>query len=106
VATLIRISTAGVRTSGGGAASLRTADNIKVLLMRGKLFRSKGQGIAGCGRKMRVPVPNDFNRGTGTITNCRIVDREIMSQMGNLNIESKNKPSKKKVKRNLVKRKL
>ena len=59
-------------------------DNIKVLLMRGKAYKSKGQGIAG-GRKMHLPAI-EAPRGTGTITNRGIVDREIMEKMGKLNI--------------------
>ena len=64
-------------------------DNIKVLLMRGKAYKSKGQGIGGVGRKMHWPVHNDFTRGTGTITNRGIVDRAISEQMGKLNIGGK-----------------
>ena len=41
-------------------------DNIKVLLMRGKADKSKGQGVGGLGRKMHLSVHNDFPRGTGT----------------------------------------
>jgi hypothetical protein len=52
-------------------------DNIKVLLMRGKAYKSKGQGIAG-GRKMHLPAI-EAPRGTGTITNRGIVDRETMA---------------------------
>ena len=62
-------------------------DNIKVLLMRGKTYKSKGQGIAG-GRKMHLPAI-EAPRGTGTITNRGIVDREIMEKMGNFNIVGK-----------------
>ena len=62
-------------------------DNIKVLLMRGKAYKSKGQGITG-GRKMHLP-PIEAPRGTGTITNRGIVDREIMEKMGNFNIVGK-----------------
>ena len=61
-------------------------DNIKVLLMRGKAYKSKGQGIAS-GRKMHLSVLAPT--GTGTITNRGIVDREIASQMGKLNIGGK-----------------
>ena len=49
-------------------------DNIKVLLMRGKAYKSKGQGIAG-GRKMHLPAI-EAPRGTGTITHRAIVDRQ------------------------------
>ena len=59
-------------------------DNIKVLLMRGKAYKSKGQGIAG-GRKMHLPAI-EAPRGTGTITNRGVVDRAISEQMGKLNI--------------------
>ena len=62
-------------------------DNIKVLLMRGKAYKSKGQGIGG-GRKMHLPAI-ETPRGTGTITNRGIVDREIMEKMGNFNIVGK-----------------
>ena len=63
-------------------------DNIKVLLMRGKAYKSKGQGIGGLGRKMHLPAI-ETPRGTGTITNRGIVDREIMEKMGNFNIVGK-----------------
>lgn len=62
-------------------------DNIKVLLMRGKAYKSKGQGIGG-GRKMHLPAI-EAPRGTGTITNRGIVDRETMARLGNLNIGGK-----------------
>ena len=62
-------------------------DNIKVLLMRGKAYKSKGQGIAG-GRKMHLPE-YEAPRGTGTITNRGVVDRAISEQMGKLNIGGK-----------------
>ena len=62
-------------------------DNIKVLLMRGKAYKSKGQGIAG-GRKMHLPAI-EVPRGTGTITNRGVVDRAISEQMGKLNIGGK-----------------
>jgi hypothetical protein len=62
-------------------------DNIKVLLMRGKAYKSKGQGIAG-GRKMHLPAI-EAPRGAGTITNRGIVDRETMERLGNLNIGGK-----------------
>ena len=62
-------------------------DNIKVLLMRGKAYKSKGQGIAG-GRKMHLPAI-ETPRGAGTITNRGIVDRAISEQMGKLNIGGK-----------------
>jgi len=62
-------------------------DNIKVLLMRGKAYKSKGQGIAG-GRKMHLPAI-EAPRGTGTITNRGVVDRAISEQMGKLNIGGK-----------------
>jgi hypothetical protein len=48
-------------------------DNIKVLLMRGKAYKSKGQGIAGLGRKMHLPAI-EAPRGTGTITNRGVVE--------------------------------
>jgi len=63
-------------------------DNIKVLLMRGKAYKSKGQGIGGLGRKMHLPA-YEAPRGTGTITNRGIVDRAISEQMGKLNIGGK-----------------
>jgi hypothetical protein len=63
-------------------------DNIKVLLMRGKAYKSKGQGIGGLGRKMHLPA-YDAPRGTGTVTNRGIVDRAISEQMGKLNIGGK-----------------
>jgi len=71
-------------------------DNIKVLLMRGKAYKSKGQGIAG--RKMYLPTI-EVPRGTGTITHRGIVDRAISEQMGKLNIGGKvNKTSNKQFK--------
>ena len=70
-------------------------DNIKVLLMRGKAYKSKGQGIGGLGRKMHLPA-YDAPRGTGTVRNRGIVDREIMAQMGKLNIGGKVKKGSKK----------
>lgn len=63
-------------------------DNIKVLLMRGKAYKSKGQGVGGLGRKMHLPAI-EGPRGTGTITNKGIVDRAISEQMGKLNIGGK-----------------
>ena len=63
-------------------------DNIKVLLMRGKAYKSKGQGIGGLGRKMHLPAI-EVPRGTGTITNRGVVDRAISEQMGKLNIGGK-----------------
>jgi hypothetical protein len=63
-------------------------DNIKVLLMRGKAYKSKGQGIGGLGKKLHLPG-NEAPRGTGTITNRGIVDRETMARLGNLNIGGK-----------------
>jgi len=63
-------------------------DNIKVLLMRGKAYKSKGQGIGGLGKKMHLPA-YEAPRGTGTITNRGIVDRAISEQMGKLNIGGK-----------------
>lgn len=63
-------------------------DNIKVLLMRGKAYKSKGQGIGGLGRKMHLPA-YEVPRGTGTVTNRGIVDRAISEQMGKLNIGGK-----------------
>ena len=60
-------------------------DNIKVLLMRVKAYKSKGQGIAG-GRKMHLPAI-EAPRGTGTITHRAIVDRQnIEDNMRKLNI--------------------
>ena len=60
-------------------------DNIKVLLMRGKAYKSKGQVIAG-GRKMHLPAI-EAPRGTGTITHRAIVDRQnIEDNMRKLNI--------------------
>jgi hypothetical protein len=72
-------------------------DNIKVLLMRGKAYKSKGQGIVGLGRKMHLPAI-EAPRGTGTITNRGIVDRAhsedyARAQMGKLNIGGKVKKS-------------
>ena len=61
-------------------------DNIKVLLMRGKAYKSKGQGIAG--RKMYLPAIS-APRGTGTITHRGIVDRAINEEMSKLNIGGK-----------------
>ena len=68
-------------------------DNIKVLLMRGKAYKSKGQGVGGLGRKMHLPAI-EAPRGTGTITNRGIVDRANLedyarAQMGKLNIGGK-----------------
>ena len=63
-------------------------DNIKVLLMRGKAYKSKGQGVGGLGRKMHLPGI-EAPRGTGTITNRGVVDRAISEQMGKLNIGGK-----------------
>ena len=63
-------------------------DNIKVLLMRGKAYKSKGQGIGGLGKKLHLPAYEE-PRGTGTITNRGIVDRETMARLGNLNIGGK-----------------
>lgn len=75
-------------------------DNIKVLLMRGKAYKSKGQGIGGLGRKMHLPA-YEAPRGTGTITNRGIVDRANLedyarAQLGKLNIGGKVKKSSKK----------
>ena len=63
-------------------------DNIKVLLMRGKAYKSKGQVIGGLGKKLHLPA-YEAPRGTGTITNRGIVDREPMARLGNLNIGGK-----------------
>ena len=68
-------------------------DNIKVLLMRGKAYKSKGQGIGWLGRKMHLPAI-EAPRGTGTITNRGIVDRANLedyarAQIGKLNIGGK-----------------
>lgn len=62
-------------------------DNIKVLLMRGKAYKSKGQGIS-IGRKMHLPAIS-APTGTGTITNRGIIDRAISEQMDKLNIGGK-----------------
>ena len=60
-------------------------DNIKVLLMRGKAYKSKGQGVGGLGRKMHLPAI-EAPRGTGTITHRAIVDRQnIEDNMRKLN---------------------
>ena len=67
-------------------------DNIKVLLMRGKAFKSKGQGVA-LGRKMHLPAIEE-PRLAGTITNRGIVDRQnIEDSIRNLNIGGKVKKS-------------
>jgi len=67
-------------------------DNIKVLLMRGKAYKSKGQGVAG-GRKMHLPAIA-APRLTGTIRDRAIVDRQnIEDNMRNLNIGGKVKKS-------------
>jgi hypothetical protein len=64
-------------------------DNIKVLLMRGKAYKSKGQGVGGLGRKMHLPAI-EAPRGTGTITHRATVDRQnIEDNMRNLNIGGK-----------------
>jgi|LauGreSuBDMM15SN_2_FD.fasta_scaffold2006347_1 hypothetical protein len=63
-------------------------DNIKVLLMRGKAYKNKGRGIGGLNGKFNLPAI-EAPRGTGTITNRGIVDREIMEKMGNFNIVGK-----------------
>jgi hypothetical protein len=56
--------------------------NLKQLLMRGKMFKLKGQGISGVGiPQMQI---KDY-RGTGTISHRAAVDRAINS-MNNLNI--------------------
>ena len=68
-------------------------DNIKVLLMRGKAYKSKGQGVAG-GRKMHLPAIA-APRLTGTIRDRAIVDRAISEQMGKLNIGGKVKKASK-----------
>ncbi len=56
--------------------------------MRGKAYKSKGQGVGGLGRKMHLPAI-EAPRGTGTITNRGVVDRAISEQMGKLNIGGK-----------------
>ena len=73
-------------------------DNIKVLLMRGKAYKSKGQGVS-IGRKMHLPAI-EAPRGTGTIRHRAIVDRQnIEDNMRNLNIGGKvNKTSNKQFK--------
>jgi hypothetical protein len=54
--------------------------------MRGKAYKSKGQGIGGLGRKMHLPAI-EAPRGTGTITHRAIVDRQnIEDNMRKLNI--------------------
>ena len=63
-------------------------DNIKVLLMRGKAYKNKGRVIGGLNGKFNLPAI-EAPRGTGTITNRGIVDREIMEKMGNFNIVGK-----------------
>ena len=63
-------------------------DNIKVLLIRGKAYKNKGRGIGGLNGKFNLPAI-EAPRGTGTITNRGIVDREIMEKMGNFNIVGK-----------------
>jgi hypothetical protein len=63
-------------------------DNIKVLLIRGKAYKNKGRGIGGLNGKFNLPAI-EVPRGTGTITNRGIVDREIMEKMGNFNIVGK-----------------
>jgi hypothetical protein len=61
-------------------------DNIKVLLMRGKAFKNKGQGIGGLNGKFNLPEMTP-PRLTGTITNRGIVDRQnIEDNMRKLNI--------------------
>jgi hypothetical protein len=56
--------------------------NLKQLLMRGQMFKLKGQGISGVGiPQMQI---KDY-RGTGTISHRAAVDRAINS-MNNLNI--------------------
>ena len=56
--------------------------NLKQLLMRGQMFKSKGQGISGVGLpQMQI---KDY-RGTGTISHRAIVDR-AENAMNNLNI--------------------
>jgi hypothetical protein len=75
-------------------------DNIKALLIRGKAYKSKGQGIGGLGGKMHLPAI-EAPRGTGTITNRGIVDRETMAQLGNLNIGGKVKKASNKQFRSL-----
>jgi hypothetical protein len=56
--------------------------SLKQLLMRGQMFKSKGQGISGVGLpQMQI---KDY-RGTGTISHRAIVDR-AENAMNNLNI--------------------
>ena len=56
--------------------------NLKQLLMRGQMYKSKGQGISGVGLpQMQI---KDY-RGTGTISHRAIVDR-AENAMNNLNI--------------------
>ena len=56
--------------------------SLKQLLMRGQMFKSKGQGISGVGLpQMQI---KDY-RGTGTISHRAVVDRAVNS-MNNLNI--------------------
>jgi len=62
-------------------------DNIKLMLMRGKAYKSKGQGIS-LFKKMQLPAIEP-PRGTGTITQRGIVDRAINDEMSKLNIGGK-----------------
>ena len=56
--------------------------SLKQLLMRGQMFKSKGQGISGVGLpQMQI---KDY-RGTGTISHRTVVDR-VVNSMNNLNI--------------------
>jgi hypothetical protein len=69
--------------------------NLKQLLMRGQMFKLKGQGIAGRGpfmdshiyKKLGPMPPKDYSagRGSGTISHRAAVDRAIDS-MNDLNI--------------------
>ena len=64
-------------------------DNINVLLIRGKAYKNKGKGIGGLNGKFNLPVI-EAPRGTGTITNRGIVDRQnIEDNMRKLNIGGK-----------------
>ena len=58
--------------------------NLKQLLMRGQMFKLKGQGIASIGSGISHMQIKDY-RGTGTISHRAAVDRAINS-MNNLNI--------------------
>lgn len=48
------------------------ATRIKLNLMKGRAFKSRGQGIAGMGALPRMRLPNN-NRSTGTISHRAVV---------------------------------